>query len=408
MHKGKLLLLRFNGQLLNLHITENRLISVQVYDDAHTSLVGNIYVGKIQTISSNIQAAFVEIEKGNICFLPLTDVKNPLLINRIYNGRFCAGDELLVQVKKDAIKTKQPVLTTNIAISGNFMVASYGSGKLGLSSKLSASKKQEIIDYLENESMIDDQKQCCFIDNAGIIIRTNASELEDLSILKSEWMYLKECLGDILNTYMHRTCFSCLYKSEQPYLSDLKNYYTKDYDEIVTDCEDIYHQITDFYERQNLLSGISKPIVRFYQDEYSLEKLYSVKTLLDDAVQSRVWLKSGGYLVIEPTEALTVIDVNTGKYEAKKDKEETFYSINLEAAKEIAHQLRLRNISGIIIVDFINMSEAEHQRNIFKKLEEYLKLDTVTTNVIDMTPLGLVEITRKRVNRPLKELLKTI
>ncbi|MGN1146841.1 MAG: ribonuclease E/G, partial [Lachnospiraceae bacterium] len=180
--------------------------------------------------------------------------------------------------------------------------------------------------------------------------------------------------------------------------------YVGDFDEIITDCADIYEELKNYAEEEKRLSGLKLPTVRFYQDAYPLEKLYSVKTLLEGALNSRVWLKSGGYLVIEPTEALTVIDVNTGKYEAGKHSEDTFYAINMEAAEEIALQLRLRNLSGIIIVDFINMASEEKQKELLHRLTTLVKADSVKTSVVDMTPLGLVEITRKRINRPLSEL----
>ena len=143
--------------------------------------------------------------------------------------------------------------------------------------------------------------------------------------------------------------------------------------------------------------------VRLYQDDtLSLSVLYSIESKLETALASRIWLKSGGYLVIEPTEALTVIDVNTGKYEAGKEPQETYRRINLEAAEEVAIQLRLRNLSGIIVVDFINM-QASYNRELLEYLRALVQKDKIQTDVVDMTPLGLVEITRKKMSRPLRE-----
>ena len=144
----------------------------------------------------------------------------------------------------------------------------------------------------------------------------------------------------------------------------------------------------------------------FYEDRLlPLGKLYSLDKAFEEAQSERVWLKSGGYLVIQPTEALTVIDVNTGKYEGKKNTEEAFFRINREAAQESARQIRLRSLSGIIIIDFINMEEKEHQETVLEELKNAVKTDPVRPVLVDMTPLGLVEVTRKRQYRSLKEQL---
>lgn len=430
MSGGKLLFIRYQSKLLSLLIAANKLLAVQVYKENAPSLVGNIYVGKVQSIAENINAAFVEIAEKQLCFLPLADVKAPHMVKGHFQGKLKAGDELVVQVARDAVKTKQPVLTTQISIAGTYLAVSDGSTKLGLSNKLNKAKKGQIVDFLMQEGLLDESHTCLAayagdvvlesasmtndmtdgtlyanvpvpMEHMGMVVRTNAGALEDLSLLKKEWLSLQNLLYTLLTSAVHRTCFSCLYKSETPYLADLKNLYQNEYEEIITDCKDVYEELCR-YQKAN--QG-SLPAVRFYEDAYPLEKLYSVKTLLDGALQSRVWLKSGGYLVIEPTEALTVIDVNTGKCETGKYSEDTFYKINKEAADEIALQLRLRNLSGIIIVDFINMVSEERQKELLTHLTALVKKDAVKTSVIDMTPLGLVEITRKRINRPLKDLL---
>lgn len=418
MKRGKLVMLRHQGKLLALLIAEGRLVSVKVYEAERASLLGNIYVGKIQSISPNISAAFVEIENREICFLPLDNVKNPYIVNGSKNKKLCAKDELLVQVVRDAVKTKQPVLTTQISLSGNYLAVFGEDSRLRMSSKLSEEKKRRITGFLLEQGIIDASLQFLPIQKEseedplgspqiGAVIRTNTGNLTDLTPLLTEWKRLSGQFLELFALSGHRTCFSCLKKSNSPYLDDLKNYYNSDFEEIITDCPDIYEEITAFYQEQESIGGALslKPAVRLYQDEYPLEKLYRVKTLLEDALSRRVWLKSGGYLVIEPTEALTVIDVNTGKCEAGRKSEDTFFSINMEAAEEIAAQLKLRNISGIIIVDFISMVSEEKQKELLHRLKILTAKDSVKTNIIDITPLGLVEITRKRVSRPLFELL---
>lgn len=405
MNTGKLLILRYNQKLMALLVANNRLLSAHVYEEEQFSLVGSIYIGKVQSIADNIDAAFVEIEKNKRCFLPLSDVKQPHLINRVYNGRLHVGDELVVQVTRDAVKTKQPFLTTRISLAGTYLAAADGSSKLGMSSKLSPMVKTNLSHVLQKENLIDDMGNCLNMDNMGMVVRTNAGTLkEDMEPLVQEWKYLQSQLTGLLAAAVHRTCFSCLKKNEKGYLADLKNYYAGDFNEIITDCEDIYQELLEYYQDKISLK-IPDVSLRLYQDEYPLEKLYSVKTLLNRALDSRVWLKSGAYLIIEPTEALTVIDVNTGKCEAGRHSEDTFFHINMEAAEEIALQMRLRNLSGIIIVDFINMDSEERQRALLNRLDALTKKDCVKTAVVDITPLGLVEITRKRISRPLNELL---
>ena len=424
MHDNKLLLTHYQGKLLALLMGNNRLLFVKVYEE-QASLVGNIYVGKIQSMAKGIAAAFVEIADKQICFLPMEDCKNPFLLHRAYDGKLKQGDELLVQVTRDAVKTKQPVATTQISLAGKYLAMSLGNDKLGISSKIPSHKKQEITAFLQERGLVDEKKKCVpQVGNCeekettptnsntlnpvmGAVIRTNVQELTDFTPLLQEWKALEAELTSIFKTAPYRTAFSPLKKSNKPYLEDLKSYYIKEFDEILTDDEDIYKELQAYMTEQKQTHNIESAPVRLYEDEYPLEKLYSIKTRIEEALGSRVWLKSGGYLVIEPTEALTVIDVNTGKYEASrgKDSEETFFSINMEAAQEIALQLRLRNISGIIIVDFINLETEEKKKQLLEYLKQLTAKDAVRTTVIDMTPLGLVEITRKRVNRPLRELL---
>ena len=181
----------------------------------------------------------------------------------------------------------------------------------------------------------------------------------------------------------------------------LRNTYTADLTSIITDDPQIYNSL-EHYLKENDLQNLSK--LRLYQDDLlPLYKLCRLEREIDLATSRQVWLKSGGYLVIDPTEALTVIDVNTGKYSGKKLRRETLKTINLEAAKEAARQIRLRNLSGIILIDFINMENKEDQKELLAFLESRLFADPVKTRLIDMTKLELVEITRKKVYKTLKE-----
>lgn len=429
MAKGKVLVLRHGEKILTILTEGNRFLSVNACSEAAETLVGNIYIGKVKNIVANIQAAFVEIKSGLLCYLPLSDVVDPVMpSNRGWNGKLKVGDELLVQVERDALKTKPPAVTTRISLAGQYMVLTLDSktacktpGKVGISAKLSAEQKKRISDALcqgavtTEAGYINEPRQLpvksrdgsSFL--PGAVIRTNAVTLAqtDYAPLIGEWQQLTAEIEELLSVAPYRPVFYCLRSAPAGYLNTLQGIYLEAYDEIITDAPDLYEAIKIQISRNQWVSDNSSvPTVRLYRDTLlPLSKLYSVDSRLKEALQPRVWLKSGGYLVIEPTEALTVIDVNSGKYEAKRGAEETFLKINLEAAQEIALQLQLRNLSGIIIVDFITMESEEKNHCLLQELRRFVKTDPVQTNVIDMTALGLVEITRKKIHKSLWEQL---
>lgn len=409
---GKLLILKHtfkNGseKLLSLLVGDNRLLHVQAES---TSEIGNIYVGKVKNVADNMGACFVEITPGNLCFLPLSEAEDQsctMLLNRSWDGSIHAGDELLVQVVREAIKTKLPSVTTKLSFSGKYVVLSAGQKHLGISGKIKEERKKEIIALLREENLID-EKKICNTDEAlglsyGFVVRTNAANLSDDQNLIGEWRALEEKWTSLLSHAQNRTCYSCLYQEMPTYIKNLRDIYDDSYTEIITDQLDIYQNLCEYFNK-NTLQEHAK--LRLYEDEQiSLSSLYGIASKLEIALGSRVWLKSGGYLVIEPTEALTVIDVNSGKYESRKGTPaDSAYKINMEAAQEIAYQLKLRNLSGIIIVDFINMKKNDNEQ-LMRYLKQLCVQDSVPTDVIDMTPLGLVEITRKKINKTLKEQL---
>ena len=221
----------------------------------------------------------------------------------------------------------------------------------------------------------------------------------------NEIQKLKEDYENLRKYGIYKKCFSLLYNTPPGYICDIRDGYAENVDEFITDSNDLYHDIKD-YLLQYQSEDIGK--LRFYEDAaFRLSNLYGINDKLNEAIKPMVWLKSGGSIVIQPTEALVVIDVNTGKAVAGKKKvQETFLKINLEAAREIAKQIRLRNLSGIIIIDFIDLEEKEDQDLLMAELEGYLRKDPVKTTLVDMTALGLVEVTRKKVRKPLHEQVK--
>lgn len=357
------------------------------------SLIGNIYVGKVKNIVKNIDAAFVEIKKGVLCFLPLSEIEEAIFTNHKVAKKLAAGDELLVQVLKDGVKTKAPVVSANLNFTGRYFVfTTKRKNELGISNKLNAEDRKRLQEYIHKKNT----------DSFGIIVRTNAKNATEEELDK-EYAYLKGVYENVVTYGIHKTAFSLLLEDEAPYIKQLRNIHQEELEEIVTDDKAIYEQA---YEFLNAHQPGDMEKLRFYEDEsYSLWKLYGLEALLDDATRTRVWLKSGGYLVIEPTEALTVIDVNTGKYDGNKNAEATFLKINQEAAAETAKQLRLRNISGIIIIDFIDMKTEEDKLEVLSTLNQELKKDPIKAALVDMTKLNLAEVTRKKVKKSLREQL---
>lgn len=394
MTDKKYIITKYHSKILSCLMGHNRLLSVNVQSELGGN-IGNIYIGKVKNVVKNLNAAFVEIAGGQLCYLSLDDCRNPYITNRVYDGRILQQDEIVVQLIKEPVKTKEAVVTTNFSFSGKYAVVTAGDTYIGYSNKLTKQVKNEIKAYL-SENLSDFPY--------GAIIRTNAGEVEDYSVLIQELEALRMRCDRIRNIAGTRTCFSILEHVLPTYLLQMRDMYVNQYDAIVTDDREIYEQVKNYLE-QYQPEDIAK--LTFYEDKLlPLYKLYSLESKLKEAVDKRVWMKSGGYLVIEPTEALTVIDVNSGKCVVKKSKEETAFMLNKEAADEIAIQLKLRNISGIIIIDFINMKEEEHKQQLVAYLASLLKKDAVRTSVIGMTPLGLVEVTRKKVCKTLAEQLK--
>ena len=357
------------------------------------SLIGNIYVGKVKNIVKNIDAAFVEIKKGILCFLPLSEAEDAIFATPKTNDKLVVGDELLVQVLKDGVKTKAPVVSTNLNFTGRYFVfTTKRKDELGISNKLSDADRKRLQAYAQTKADED----------FGMIIRTNAKSATEEE-LNTEFDYLKSVYEKVVTYGVHKTAFSLLMQDEAPYNKNLRKIRQDELEEIITDDKVIYEQAYEFLKAHQP-GDLDK--LRMYDDSsYSLWKLYGLETLLDDATRTRVWLKSGGYLVIEPTEALTVVDVNTGKYEGGKNAESTFVKINQEAAVETAKQLRLRNISGIIIIDFIDMKMEADKLDVLSTLNKELKKDPVKATLVDMTKLNLAEVTRKKVKKSLREQL---
>lgn len=394
--KGKILILKLYGKIFSILIRDNRILSIQPQDDAlkndNLYALGNIYVGRVQKVSANIGAAFVEIGNKETVFLPLEEAKDAVLTGREPDGTLRAGDELLVQLVKKPVKSKLAGVSARLSITGTYVVIENRRGDslkpVRMSSKL-GEKYRHL--YKDAEPLNEISKKF------NIIIRTNAKAAEDMSEVLKEAQSLSAKMEHILEIGDKRTCYSCIYQSEPDYITFIKNSYRYEYDEIITDDKEIYDSLLED-------DIIKEYKIRFYEDRLlPLHKLYSIETRIHELTDKRVWLKSGAYIIIEKTEALIAIDVNTGKYESRKGQEETYLKINLEAAEAIAAALRARNLSGMILVDFINMEKKENAELLMQHMKELLKKDPVQADVVDITGLGLIEITRKKKDKSLDE-----
>lgn len=391
---SKLIITHYKNQILTALFEGKKMVEASCVREGASAFVGNIYIGRVENIVPSINAAFIEFAKGVKGYLALAENPHPVFINTKNTDKVCMGDLILVQVERDPVKTKAAVLTTHLNLPGKYAVLvddSYGQVKV--SDKIKNKEKRKHLKELAAPFAVS---------NFGIVMRTNSSMAADEEIVE-ELQALLSCHEELLKKAAHGRAFSCLYKEENGFLRSLKNCNLEKLEEILTDDADIFEQIKKYLEQNQ----ITLDILTLYKDNLvSLSALYSVEARMKEALSERVWLKCGGYLVIQPTEALVVIDVNTGKYSGnKRDREATFLKINLEAAAEISHQIRLRNYSGIILIDFIDMDDVENNKKLIVELKQAVASDPVKTTYVDMTGLGLIELTRKKVQKPLYEQL---
>ncbi|MGE5188798.1 MAG: Rne/Rng family ribonuclease [Gemmatimonadota bacterium] len=379
------------------------------------NIVGNIYKGKVIRVLPGMQAAFVDIGMEKAGFLYAGDFITPRLDfdtdgngeaelpedmdiqpARFEQDRYVPpieglireGQHLLVQVSKEPLGTKGARITSHIALPGRYLVVLTWSSHVGISRRIEETEERDRLHRLV---------ETIRPDGMGAIVRTAAegrteAELKaDMDYLVRLWDTVRK-KGDVSNapTLVHRELSLSL--------RAVRDLFTADTDRIVVDSEEEYVRIRNFASQ--FFPRIQDRI-ELYDGPQPLFDHYGIEIELARALDKKVWLKSGGYIVIEQTEALTVIDVNTGKYVGRTSLEETTVKINLEAVKEIVYQLRLRNIGGIIIIDFIDMKSEENRDKVYQSLVEALRADRSKTTICKISELGLVEMTRKRVRESL-------
>ncbi|MCD7818684.1 MAG: ribonuclease E/G [Lachnospiraceae bacterium] len=400
---------KIQGIITSFLLENDRAIEIHCDREEDESILGNIYIGRIKNIARNIGAAFVEIGPDQVCYLPLDDFLNPVYTQKGSSDRPQMGDELFVQISREAIKTKYPSATTNLVFHGKYLLLTTGKTQISASAKLSKTEKQRLIELVkEIEEESEDFRTSTSADTekeadrkCGWLIRTNAEGADRLTLQKDMLRQL-QTWRTLLKEGSHRNLYSCVLPRPHAWITRLTDLYENSAERFLTDDRKIWQEAKEYL---SICQPEDLSRLTLYQDTMqSLCKKYSLEKKLQDALSERVWLKSGGYLIIQPTEALTVIDVNTGKYEGNgKNRQKAFLKVNMEAAAEAAHQIRLRNISGIILIDFINMDAQEDNEELLKYLDGLLRNDPVRTVLVDMTRLSLVEITRMKKERPLYE-----
>jgi ribonuclease G len=386
---------------------------VEVYYERPTGqrTVGSIYKGKVENVLPGMQAAFVNIGLERNAFLYVADAlpaKNAdeeesgqvRVEHREKNGRLTIedllkpGQEVMVQVVKEAIGTKGARVTTHCTLPGRYLVLMPTVDYVGVSRRIDSDRERDRL--RKTAERIRPQ-------NMGIIVRTVA-ETKTENELSQDTDFLARVWRKIQEKNRSGPVPQLLHKDMGLIYRIIRDSFTDEVDRFVIDSKQEYEKVLELLD--DIAPSLKKRVELFFSSDRTIFDLYTLEPEIEKALRRRVWLKSGGYLVIDRTEALTSIDVNTGKYVGSTDLADTVFKTNLEAAREIARQLRLRDIGGIIIADFIDMESESHRQKILKTLEEHLRRDRTRTYVLGITQLGLVEITRKKAKQSLDDVLQ--
>ncbi len=386
---------------------------------------GNVYKGRVQRVLPGMQAAFVDIGLSQAAFLYVNDILVDNLRDwlpsenspspddvesesKSENGDFMQhrrekpdaniidmisdGQEILVQVAKSPIGTKGARITSYISLPGRFLVLMPTSNHIGISRRIEDETERERL-----KAMVDELRD----DGLGYIVRT-AAEGVTAEKISQEMVFLKKLWDGIRRKYQNAPTPSLIHQELDIRLRAVRDLLLHEAERLIIDSRDGYQEILSFLDTfmPNLKSS-----VELYEGDEPIFDALNLEGDISRALKKKVWLKSGGYIVIEHTEALVAIDVNTGRYVGKHNLEETILKTNLEAVKEIAYQVRLRDIGGIIIIDFIDMEKKSNQDKVFSALSEAFSKDRSKTHILPISDLGLIQMTRKRIRKPLSRLM---
>ncbi|MCO1772404.1 ribonuclease G [Pseudomonas aeruginosa] len=394
--------------LINITPMESRVAVVEngVLQEVHVErtqrrgIVGNIYKGRVVRVLPGMQAAFVDIGLERAAFIHAAEISNRegSAVESI-SALVHEGQALVVQVTKDPIGTKGARLTTHLSIPSRYLVYMPRTSHVGISLRIE--------DEVERERLKKVVADCVAAEGiegqGGFILRTAAEGAGEDEIL-ADIRYLRRLWDQIAAQIQTVGAPSVIYEDLSLAIRTLRDLVNPRIEKIRIDSRENFQKITSFVEE--LMPEISDRL-EHYPGERPIFDLYGVEDEIQKALERKVLLKSGGYLIVDPTEAMTTIDVNTGAFVGHRNLEETIFKTNLEAATAIARQLRLRNLGGIIIdfIDFIDMEDEEHRRQVLRTLEKQLERDHAKTNIIGITELGLVQMTRKRTRESLVQIL---
>jgi ribonuclease E len=359
--------------------------------------LGNIYKGVISRIEPSLQAVFVDYGAARNGFLSINDV-HPSYFPESFEGSrrrpriqdvFKKEDHVLVQVNKEERATKGASLTTNISLAGRYLVLMPGTDLYGVSRKIEDEK--------ERKKLKEILKQLKLPENMGFIIRT-AGMGRTKTELARDLEYLLKLWKSIEDNVARQAAPALLYKEHDVVIRAIREHFSHDISEILVDDKDVHKKVREFFHQ---VMPKYENLVKFYQEKRPLFNKYQLEEQLEQVYRRKIKLKSGGHILIEPTEALVTVDVNSGSATKEKGIEETAFRVNMEAAPEIARQLRLRDLGGIIVIDFIDMTQKKHKQEVEKALKQGLKDDRAKTKVLRISLLGLLELSRQRLKSSL-------
>lgn len=359
-------------------VEEDKLVELLIDENENNKLVSNIYRGIVKNVKAGLEACFVDIGMEKLAYLPLKKDSN-----------IKSGMDIMVQVNKDVVGTKGPKLNLEISLSGRYLVYIPNNDRITISNRLQDEEQRFRLKKIVKKLV---GKDC------GIIIRTEAAGCSEEE-LEKDFTELKEKYDSICKEFKLGIGPKLLYKELDASTKYIKDNVNEDVSDIIVNDSNKYEEI------KAILKSINKEYLnklKIIQNQ-DIFDLYKVQSQIEKALNKKVWLKSGGYLIIEKTEALTVIDVNTGKFTGSSNREDTVYRTNEEACIEIARQLKLRDIGGIIIIDFIDMIKKKNKENLLKYLNHCLGKDKRKTEVLGLTRLGLVEVARRREKKSISE-----
>ncbi|MDX9702695.1 MAG: Rne/Rng family ribonuclease [Candidatus Auribacterota bacterium] len=374
-------------------------------------IAGDIYKGVVKNIVPSIQAAFIDIGTGKNGFIHVSDLKENIEFdtfaprkdtnvkkrsgqNASISDILVDGQEIIVQVTKEAIKSKGVRLTNDISIPGRNLVlipAPDKNNQRGISRKITDRNERKRLKELLEKLKIPK--------HYGVILRT-AGELATQKNFERDMAYLIKSWEEIAKEAKKKQGPCLLHSEFDISIKIIRDLFTPEIDEVIIDSKEEYYKIKKYF--RHFFPEIKAKII-YYRRKTPLFDAYAIEDELEKMFQRKFWLKCGGYIVIDETEALVAIDVNTGRNVAHKNLEDTIRATNIEAAEEIARQLRLRNIGGIIVIDFIDMAKRENRKAVLQQLEESLKKDKAKTNILPLSQIGLVEMTRQRIKESINQ-----